>query len=177
MKKIAEQLGIAVWAAWMWLLLILILISGLIIRAAFVTFVDNHEIGYQYDQITGEVKVLDRTGYFWVIPFKTVIHTIDGRPMQVRIEANNRVLNAKLLRFRRNSEGVAQFIQMHGRKDYDDTNLPDILKSYAYENYGENSYDKEYLERKYKFLEILSYGTNSTGGVILEEVQDSLNSK
>ena len=89
--------------------------------------------------------------------------------MQVRIEANNRVLNAKLVRFRKftkenvlNVEGVLQFIQMHGRADYDEQNLPEILKCYAYENFSDAGNSKEILEKKYKFLEIMSTGTNAT---------------
>jgi hypothetical protein len=73
--------------------------------------------------------------------------------MQIKIEANNRVLNAMLVRFK--PEGLMQFIDMHGRGNYDQTKLGDILKSYAYEGYGEYTYSRDSLQRKYKFLEIL----------------------
>jgi hypothetical protein len=155
-------------------IVIIIILSG-IFRGLFFTFVDGHEIGYKFDRSTGEITVLDRTGYFWVTPYFTAIYTIDGRPMQVRIEANNRVLNAKLVRFRKTPEAVKQFIQMHGLKDYDVLNkttgtttgsLADILKSYAYENISNGAYMsdediKKALEKKYLFLEILSTGTNT----------------
>lgn len=162
MKNLAESLGINL--AWMWaiVLLVVILITGGLTRAIFFTFVDSHEIGYEFNKTTGTTIVLDRTGYFFVKPFVTSVHSIDGRPMQVRIEANNRVLNAKLVRFRNSKAGVLQFVQMHGRQDYDQLALADILKSYAYENYSGEGYNKEELERKYAFLEILSTGTNAT---------------
>ena len=44
---------------------------------------------------------------------------------------------------------------MHGRQDYTQNSLADILKSYAYEGYGSSSYSEEFLEKKYKFLDIL----------------------
>jgi len=147
----------------------LLLISLLIFRAAFVTFVDSYELGYSYDKFTGEIKPLNRTGYFIINPWKTTIHTIDTRPMQVRIEANNRVLNAKLVRFK--PQGLIQFIELHGRGDYEQAgnnggtgNLPDILKCYAYENYGSNGYSEVALESKYTFLDVMDFtsGTNTT---------------
>lgn len=156
------------------ILFVLLLISGGIFRGCFFTFVDGHEVGYLFNKSTGEITVLDRTGYFWVVPYYTEVHTIDGRPMQVRIEANNRVLNAKLVRFHKSPEAVKMFIQMHGLKDYEATsstgssgNLSDILKSYAYENVsngGAPMSDEDIkiaLEKKYPFLEILSSGTNT----------------
>ncbi len=160
MKKLAEKFGIAVWAMWFWSFLILLVISGIIIRGLFLTFIDSHEIAYEYNKSNGNITVLDRTGYFWVTPFVTAVHGIDGRPMQVRIEANNRVLNAKLVRFVRSKEGVVQFVGMHGRQDYEQTTLSEMLKSYAYENIGEG-YSESALEKKYKFLEIMSLGTNT----------------
>lgn len=146
-----------------------LLISLIIFRAGFVSFVDSYELGYSYNKFTGEIKVLDRTGYFVINPWKTTIHTIDTRPMQIRIEANNRVLNAKLVRFR--PEGLIQFIELHGRGDYAQSgtstgtgNLANILMSYAYENYGSTKYNEIILENKYKFLDILS-GTNTASQI------------
>lgn len=145
---------------------IFLLIFGGIFRGCFFTFVDGHQIGYEFNKQTGNIRVLERTGYFWVVPFSTEVYTIDARPMQVRIEANNRVLNAKLVRFRNTPEAVLQFVKMHGLNDYGSggtgSNLPDILKSYAYENFSNEAYSKEALEKKYLFLEILSTGTNAT---------------
>ncbi len=97
----------------------------------------------------------------------TEVHTIDTRPMQIRIEANNRVLNAMLVRFRK--EGLQQFVDLHGRGDYDQTRLGDILMSYAYEGMGTESYSREALQKKYKFLEIL--GSTSGANNITTQVQ------
>jgi len=161
MKNLAEILGIHVFFAWLIVVFGSLLILAGITRATFFTFVDSYEIGYEFNQQTGKITVLPRTGYFVVVPFKTIVHTIDGRPMQVRIESNNRVLNAKLVCFHRCDEGVLQFVQMHGRQDYSQQDLAPILMSYAYENYGGYQNDKM-LEKKYKFLEIkLSSGINS----------------
>ena len=145
-----------------------IILAAIIFRVAFVTFVEKHELGYSFNKFTGETTVLPRTGYFLINPWKLAIHVIDTRPMQIRIEANNRVLNAKLVRFR--PEGLVQFLDLHGRGDYQRSSinndgtttggLDDILKSYAYENYGATGYSEEELESKYKFLEVLS-GTNT----------------
>ena len=162
MKKLKEEFGIQLFWSWSVTIVVALLILGGLFRGIFLSFVDSYEIGYQFNYQTGKTNVLPRTGYFFVVPFKTVVHSIDGRPMQVRIEANNRVLNAKLVRFRRSDEGVLQFVQMHGRQDYDQTQLAPILMSYAYENYGGSQNDKM-LEKKYKFLEImLSSGVNAS---------------
>lgn len=162
MRKLAEQLGISLATTWILSLGIIFFSLAVFIRGLFFTFIDSHEIAYEYNKTTGDIRTFDRTGYFFVTPFVTSVHGIDARPMQVRIEANSRVLNAKLVRFSRNKEGVIQFVQMHGRDDYDQQKLSDILKSYAYENYMGDGYSQEALEKKYKFLEILSYGTNAT---------------
>jgi len=137
-----------------------LLFLALLFRLIFVYFVDNYELGYSFNKFTGSVERLDRTGYFIANPFEKVIHTIDLRPMQVRIEANNRVLNAKLVQFR--EEGLIQFIDLHGRGDYSPSstaasggNFTDIMKCYAYENYGNMNSDS-IIEYKYKFIRILS---------------------
>jgi hypothetical protein len=160
------------------LVFVVLLISAGIFRGCFFTFVDGHEIGYEFNKQTGNIKVLERTGYFWVVPFSTSVYTIDARPMQVRIEANSRVLNAKLVRFRNTPEGVLQFVRMHGLDDYSGSgsNLADILKSYAYENFSNEAYSKEALEKKYLFLEIQSIGTNATQPSPLQ-THDSLKAK
>ncbi len=130
----------------------------LLFRLIFVFFVDNYELGYEFNKIDGSITELDRTGYFIINPITKVIHTIDLRPMQVRIEANNRVLNAKLVQFDR--EGFNQFISLHGRGDYSNSGtsgigLANILMCYAYENYGNLNSDS-IIESKYHFIKILS---------------------
>jgi hypothetical protein len=138
----------------------IMLFFGIMFRAIFVTFVDNYELGYEYDKVDGTITELPRTGYFIRNPITVAIHTIDLRPMQVRIEANNRVLNAKLVKFRK--EGLFQFIGLHGRGDYDvssqsvsSSTFADIMKCYAYENYGNTNSDS-IIESKYKFIKIIS---------------------
>lgn len=154
-----------------------LLIVTLIFRIVFVTFVDNYELGYQYDKSNGSITVLPRTGYFVRNPIYIKIHTIDLRPMQVRIEANNRVLNAKLVRFK--PEGLMQFIALHGRGDYDapssssntqsgytSNTFSDIMMCYAYENYGSSNNDS-LIEHKYKFIKIM----NNTGSTAISDSQ------
>lgn len=64
------------------------------------------------------------------------------RPMQVCINANNRVLNCKLVQF--DTTGFDTFIKWHGVGDYKVNNpkvtgdLSDILMSYAYDPSREN---------------------------------------
>lgn len=160
MKKLAEATGISTTGLWITLIVLMSCIGGCTYRVAFLKFVDSYEAGYKYNKSTGEVTVLEETGYYKVTPFVTVVNTVDLRPMQIRIEANNRVLNAMLVRFRK--EGLQQFIDLHGRKNYDKETLSDILKSYAYEGMGTSSYSREALQKKYRFLEIL--GSTSGAG-------------
>ena len=121
-------------------------------------FVDNYEIGYRYDTMgkdAGKIQMLPRTGWFFTTPFKTKIHTIDGRPMQVCISAINRVLNCKLVQF--DPAGLDLFVSWHGRNNYKNegndtssdpntsTNLNELLKNYAYDGSG----------KSYPFLKVL----------------------
>lgn len=143
-----------------------LLIGSLIFRALFLRFVDSYELGYKYYKTTGQTVVLPRTGWHLVKPFITQIHTIDTRPVQIRIEAymsgsntsasdiNTRVLNAMLVRFK--PEGLMQLLEYHGRMNYSQEKLSQILKIYAYEGCATDGYSKEYLQKKYKFLKIMS---------------------
>lgn len=123
--------------------IVLSAIGGLIFYAGWVDFVDNYQLGYKYDRRDGEIEVLPRTGYFVNPPWLVTVHTIDGRPMQVCINANSRVLNCKLVQF--NPAGIKLFLSWHGRNNYEGTGLGEILKSYAYDGSG----------RSYPFLTIL----------------------
>ncbi len=159
-----------------WLIAVISAVSAIfvaiLIRVLFFTFVDSHEVGYKFNKVTGQITVLDTSGWHKVTPFVSEVNVIDLRPMQVRIEANDRVLNAMLVQF--NKEGVTQFVNMHGRKDYDAVALKPILMSYAYEGIGFCVQDKESLQKKYKFLKILgSTNTISLNG-ITETVKDTL---
>ena len=118
-------------------LAVITLLGALTYRAAFYTYVDNYEFAYQFNGLTGELKPLVNTdgtpkqGYVYAWPIVTAVHTIDIRPMQVCINANSRVLNCKLVQF--DPAGWKTFVAWHGRGDYSQMNLEDILKSYAYD--------------------------------------------
>ena len=130
--------------------IIILLVVGLIIfHAAFVSFVDNYELGLVYNRFSGEITPLERTGYFIFPPFKYSVHSIDLRPYQLSITASfgnefssrggsgipSRVLNAKLVRF--NPEGLETFVEWHGRDAGDDLgNLKEIMKCYAFDKEG-----------------------------------------
>lgn len=106
---------------------------GLIIwRAAWVTFVDKHEYGFVFDKLSGKVYPVGHTGYVVANPFFYGVHTIDTRPYQVSISANERILNAKLVRF--NIHGIKTFVSWHGVSAGDEvSNLKEILKCYAFD--------------------------------------------
>ena len=130
-------------------LFVVALILALAFRVLFVNFVDNYELGYTYDLRSGKIQVLDRTGYVITPPIVVNVHTVDLRPMQVCINANQRVLNCKLVQF--DKTGLELFLSWHGRNDYDGpgnsgggtvgsgtTTFSEILKSYAYDGSGKN---------------------------------------
>ncbi|MCR4314079.1 MAG: hypothetical protein NUV84_02435 [Candidatus Uhrbacteria bacterium] len=123
--------------------LVLALLALTIFRIGWVNHIDNYELGYQFDRRTGEISVIPHAGYVITPPILVKVHAVDLRPMQVCINANARVLNCKLVRF--NSEGLALFLEWHGRGDYSAMALNPILMSYAYENAG----------KTYPFLTIL----------------------
>lgn len=113
--------------------LIVIVLLGLAVwRIAWVTFVDNYEMAFSYDRMSGQIEKIDRTGWIIRTPFVYSVHAIDLRPYQVTISANQRILNAKLVRF--NPEGLKQFVEWHGRDAADSTGwLLEILKCYAFD--------------------------------------------
>jgi len=122
-------------------ILALAIVGLILFRTLFVNFIDNYEVGYKFDARTGEITVLKESGYIVTPPFIVRVHTVDLRPMQVCINANQRVLNCKLVKF--NPEGLELFLSWHGRNDYDgpgrsagSVDLAEILKSYAYEGAG-----------------------------------------
>jgi len=97
-----------------------------------VHFVDNYEYGFVYNKFNGKIDPIDHTGWVIKTPWKYDVHSIDIRPYQVSISANQRVLNAKLVRF--NPEGLQTFVEWHGRAAGDNlTNLQEILKCYAFD--------------------------------------------
>src|SRR3989344_1128859 len=137
-----EVLGIVIGAV------LVLAIAGLILFRMFcVNFVDNYELGYKYTLFgagKGKIEVLKEQGYIIIAPFIVKVHKVDLRPMQVCINANQRVLNCKLVQF--NPKGLELFLSWHGRGDYSgEENLKEILKSYAYDGSG----------RSYPFLTII----------------------
>lgn len=138
-----------------------LLVLLIIFRLSFVTFIENYEMGYKFDTRNGQTTIINRTGYVIEPPFIVRVHTIDTRPVQVCINANSRVLNCKLVRFKLknkdgsfNKKGFDLFIAWHGRNDYSteggasSANLKDILMSYAYDGSKD-------LEANYPFLEVM----------------------
>ncbi len=113
-KNTLLRLGIAFGA------IILLSVIGLgIWRASWVTFVDNYELGFNYKVIGGSIEVFEHTGWVIRTPIINKVHTIDLRPYQVSISANERILNAKLVMF--DPAGLQTFIKWHGREAGDNT--------------------------------------------------------
>lgn len=119
----------------------LALVAFIIARLFFLSFVDNYELGFVYNKVTGTITKLERTGYFLYPPWFYSVHAIDLRPIQLQITANSdggsmsginqRVLNAKLVRF--NPNGLTEFVEWHGRDAGDSRNaLAEILRCYAF---------------------------------------------
>lgn len=108
------------------------IVMAFLFRVTAVTFVDNYELAFSYDRLTGKIEKLNRTGYFVRTPLRYNIHGLDLRPYQVSIAANSRILNAKLVKF--NPDGLQTFVEWHGRNAGDDVNnLQEILKCYAFD--------------------------------------------
>jgi hypothetical protein len=125
-------------------------VGGIVFLMLFVNEVEQHEVGYMWDRRTGATTTLPRSGYFVTPPWLVKVHGIDTRPAQVCINANQRVLNCKLVQF--NPAGIQQFVAWHGLQH---GNVSEILKSYAYD--GQN--------KTYPFLTIKTeLGAQATGG-------------
>ena len=123
--------------------LAILFVVGLLFRVLFVDFVDNYQMGYKFDTRTGAITILDEVGYYVTPPIVVKVHTVDLRPWQVCINANKRVLNCKLVQFKRDKKGLELFISWHGRNNYEGGqegtgSFTDILKSYAYEGSGKS---------------------------------------
>ncbi len=109
-------------------------IGGLVAIILFlfsITSVDIHELGYSFDRYEGKIEKLEKQGWVLKPCWRYAVHTIDLRPQQIQISANQRVLNAKLVRF--NPEGLDTFIEWHGRGAGDEpAAMGEILKCYAF---------------------------------------------
>lgn len=113
-----------------------VVVLAVLFRTFCIEFIDNYQIGYKFDGRDGILTTYTETGYVVNPPYLVEVHTVDLRPMQVCINANQRVLNCKLVQF--NKEGLDLFLSWHGRKTYEGQNLNEILKSYAYDGIGKN---------------------------------------
>lgn len=149
--------------------LFLLIVGALITTNLYLKFVDSYEVGYRFDALTGKVTVLERTGWHVKKPFIEKINTVDLRPFQTCINANQRVLNCKLVQF--NKAGLMTFIAWHGRRDYklnfSDTSsaeasgtFMDIMRSYALDDNW----------RSYPFLTVIremkNDGVNTSSPVV-----------
>ena len=113
-------------------LMVIAFIGFLFWFGLWVTIVDNYELGYVFDKVTGKIEVVEKKGWIIRTPIRYKVHTIDIRPYQITISANQRVLNAKLVRF--NPDGLQTFVEWHGRGAGDDIyELKEILKCYAFD--------------------------------------------
>lgn len=135
-------------------LLLLVFVGGIGLFAFWLFFVDdvdNYQIAYKYDRRPGRgrIEILKnedgtyRRGWIVTWPVVVKVHTIDARPMQVCMNANQRVLNCKLVQF--NPSGIELFLSWHGRGNYEGpgnssttttTTFSEILRSYAYDGSG-----------------------------------------
>lgn len=124
------------------ILLVLAFLGAILFRMLFVNWIDNYQLPYKFDSRTGAITKLEGHGYYITPPLVVSIHHIDLRPMQVCINANQRVLNCMLVQF--NPAGLELFLSWHGRQDYEGpgggaqgtSGFSEILKSYAYEGSG-----------------------------------------
>lgn len=145
----------------------LALISGCVLwplyRVTCLTWTENYQFVYAFDKWTGDKYPINHTGYVYAPFWLKAIHTIDLRPVQVKISAIQRVLNAKLVHFdpygkdpKTGEYGWQMFIRWHGRGDYEgpgtisnqntanDNLFVQILTNYAYDG----------TSRSYPFLVI-----------------------
>lgn len=133
---------------------VFLLIGGCTTFYANYVYVENYQLGYLFDATNGRISALDRSGWHKKRMFVQSINTVDLRPFQVCISANQRVLNCKLVRF--NPEGIGTFVSWHGRDDYvlsgsnnssssSTGGFEDIMRSYAYDGSG----------RTYPFLMVI----------------------
>ena len=161
MKKV-QIFGQEISLIWVVFLFLIITsgIGGCSYRVFWWTSVENYEIAFRWNKSDGKITRVKHTGWCRITPFFTKIRTIDSRPVQIKIEANstkggvnNRILNAKLVQF--DPKGAAQLFEYHGFDHYNQSDLAEILKIYAYEDCATSSYNADSLQAKYHFLKIL----------------------
>ncbi|MCC6639488.1 hypothetical protein IT409_02935, partial [Candidatus Falkowbacteria bacterium] len=122
-NAISQETGAAKWFVAVCLTIVVGIVLAVGFRAAFVYEVEFAQIGFIYNRVNGKIEKVPHPGYRIVYPFIEEGNTIDARPFQVCINANNRVLNCKLVQF--DPKGLDVFLSLHGR-DFQN-NLTDIL--------------------------------------------------
>lgn len=139
MKKLMKKLGHVLGG-----ILLGTFIMLLIFRMLWVTGVEKHEFAYTFDRSDGSISEITNSGWVVRTPIRYKVYTVDCRPIQITISANQRVLNAKLVRF--NPRGLKEFIEWHGAGAGGGINsqLSEILKCYAFDTV--NGADCPFLE-------------------------------
>lgn len=96
----------------------------------FLNHVDINEIGVAYNSWNGEVTVQDEPGWYITNPL-TLVASISTLPRKVDIPSNAVVVNAKVVRFKK--EGVQEYIRLQGFQWFlSDKALDNILMGYAF---------------------------------------------
>lgn len=127
------------------MLVVAVFAGFLIWYGLWVNNIEKHQFGYAFDRVTGDVESFTNNGWVVRTPIRYSVHVIDLRPAQLTLNANQRVLNAKLVRF--NPKGIDTFIQWHGCGTGSGDNsytMQEILKSYAFD--PENGKDCPFLD-------------------------------
>lgn len=102
----------------LWILLFFVVgFLGLgIFRVSCLTYVEEYEFGYVIENNSGEMYPTEHKGYVFSWPFLQSVYTIDLRPTQTCLFANNLVVECKTVAF--NPEGWREFVRMYERKHY-----------------------------------------------------------
>lgn len=128
MEKLMKKIGIVLGGILTGAICVL-----LVFRMFWVTGVEKHEFAYTFDRLSGSISEVTNSGWVIRTPIRYKVYTIDCRPIQITISANQRVLNAKLVCF--NPQGLKEFIEWHGAGAGNNMNSPlsEILKCYAFD--------------------------------------------
>jgi len=119
-------------------LFLLSFIFGLAFYGLCVNHINVNEMGGWYDAGNGAIWTNDKPGWYVTKPYPWVHEiTVDLRPRKIEITSNARLVNAKMVRFKR--EGFDEYIKRQGFTAPAD----DVLLGYAYSG------------RNFDFIEIL----------------------
>jgi hypothetical protein len=117
---------------------------GFFLMLMFYCFFLNHvqinEIGVAYNSYDGKVTIQENPGWYVTSPMVQVV-ALSTVAHQVSIPTNAKVINTKIVRFKR--EGVEEFIRLQGFSYTLHDSLDTILMGYAFSG------------KTYPFLEIM----------------------